>query len=142
MFYSQWHTVTLSFEGPETSETAASNPFLNYFLSVEFKHADNQHTIRGFYAVDGNAAETSAEAGNIWQVRFTPDKPGEWNYSAVLYHGDSVAVNQNFVSSDITDISNSSGRFMVTRTDKSGPDFRAFGRLEASKRLFQVQEFR
>ena len=27
LIYSQWHTITLSFEGPETAENAVENPF-------------------------------------------------------------------------------------------------------------------
>ncbi|MEM9160503.1 MAG: DUF5060 domain-containing protein, partial [Verrucomicrobiota bacterium] len=62
----QWHTLTLSFEGPQTSETSEYNPFTNYRLLVKFTHRESDYWIRGFYAADGNAAETSADAGNIW----------------------------------------------------------------------------
>ncbi len=34
--YSQWHTVDLSFSGPETSESDSDNPFLNYHLNILF----------------------------------------------------------------------------------------------------------
>ncbi|MGS0525172.1 DUF5060 domain-containing protein [Zobellia nedashkovskayae] len=59
--YQRWHTVTLSFEGPETSEKADDNPFLNYRLNVEFTNGDKTYEVRGFYAADGDAAESSAE---------------------------------------------------------------------------------
>jgi len=57
-----WHRVTVSFEGPETAEDASPNPFTDYRLMVEFRHAASGRTVRvpGFYAADGNAAETSA----------------------------------------------------------------------------------
>ncbi|MGB5555718.1 MAG: DUF5060 domain-containing protein, partial [Flavobacteriaceae bacterium] len=74
----KWHRVTLNFEGPETSELAEENPFLDYRLDVVFTNGDKTYTVPGFYAADGNAAETSATSGNIWQVRFTPDATGEW----------------------------------------------------------------
>jgi hypothetical protein len=48
--YSKWHTITLPFTGPETSETAVDNPFLNYRLTVAFQHEASNQTIRGFYA--------------------------------------------------------------------------------------------
>ena len=35
----KWHKVTLTFDGPETSETTEPNPFLFYRLDVTFKHA-------------------------------------------------------------------------------------------------------
>lgn len=76
--YQQWHTIALDVEGAQTSETADENPFLNYRLMVEFEYKEATYAIRDFYAADGDAAETSAEAVDIWQVRFTPDKIGEW----------------------------------------------------------------
>ncbi len=33
----KWHRVSLYFEGPQTSELAADNPFLNYRLNEFFK---------------------------------------------------------------------------------------------------------
>ncbi|GJM30724.1 MAG: hypothetical protein DHS20C17_33590 [Cyclobacteriaceae bacterium] len=133
--YAQWHTVSLSLAGPETNESAVDNPFLNYYFKTTFKNADHQYTVRGFYAADGNAAETSAEGGNTWQVRFTPDEPGLWSYESTLYHGDSVALSLN---TDLAQaVASNSGTFMVTRTDKDGPDFRAYGRLEASNSYFR-----
>ena len=36
----QWHTITLTFDGPQTSETADPNPFLDYRLDVTFANND------------------------------------------------------------------------------------------------------
>jgi len=137
LVYSQWHTVIRSFKGPESSENAEDNPFLNYKLKIEFQNTDNQYTINGFYAADGQAAESSATDGNIWQVRFTPDLPGRWTYKATLYHGDSVALIESPDPSSEVEIEQSTGEFMVTRTDKDDPDFRANGRLEVSNAYFK-----
>ena len=90
--YQQWHKVTLSFEGPETSEDAKDNPFTNYRLVVTFRNGSQSYEIPGFYAADGNAGESGAAKGNIWQVRFTPDAEGEWSYEASFRKGDNVAV--------------------------------------------------
>ena len=125
--YQQWHTITLPFEGPETSETAVDNPFLNYRLTVEFKHEETQYKIRGFYAADGNASETSAASGGVWQVRFTPNKIGKWSYVAKLDKGDDIALKED--GGTAIEISNASGEFMVIPSDKGGSDFRAHGRL-------------
>ncbi len=138
--YKQWHTVTLSFEGPETSETAADNPFLNYRLDVVFKHNEKQYTIRGFYAADGNAAETSADKGNIWNVRFTPDRKGEWSYSATMYHKDSIALKDDFQNAEPIEIPNAEGWFTVTDSDKKGVDFRANGRLQVANGFYKFQD--
>lgn len=137
--YKQWHTVTLSFAGPETSELATDNPFLNYRLSVEFKHAKTQYSIRGFYAADGNASETGAEKGNVWKVRFTPDRLGEWSYGAVLHHKDSIALDDDLSKGEQIDISNATGKFVVTTSDKDGVDFRTNGHLEASEGYFKFK---
>jgi len=88
----KWHRITLSFEGPETDELAAVNPFLYYRLDVTFTNGTKTYVIPGFYAADGKAAETSATNGNIWQVRFTPDAIGEWFYSVSFKKGNEIAV--------------------------------------------------
>ncbi|WP_394746955.1 Kelch repeat-containing protein [Spongiimicrobium salis] len=137
--YKQWHTFSLPFEGPETSETAKDNPFLNYRLSTTFKHADTTYTIRGFYAADGNAAETGADKGNIWKVRFTPDRIGEWKYAAVLHHEDSIALKSDLTKGTTIKMPNNEGVFYVTNSDRDGVDFRAKGRLHAFKGYYRFQ---
>lgn len=137
--YKKWHTVELSFEGPQTSETASDNPFLNYRLSVEFKHKETQYTIRGFYAADGNASETGEGKGNIWKVRFAPDLLGQWSYSAVLHHGDAIALEDDSQQGESVTISSAEGSFIITESDKDGVDFRANGRLEAFKGYYKFQ---
>ena len=74
----KWHKVTLNFKGGQLSENDADNPFLNYRLNVTFKNGDKIYVVPGFFAADGNAAETSSEKGAIWKVRFTPDQIGNW----------------------------------------------------------------
>jgi len=89
----RWGRVTLTFDGPATSEDATPNPFRDYRLSVVFTHAGGKtHTVAGFYAADGNAAATSAAAGNKWRVHFTPDEPGEWRYRASFRSGADIAL--------------------------------------------------
>ena len=87
---SKWQKMTLRFEGPETSETATDNPFVNYRLDVTFRQDDHAITVPGFYAADGKAAESGADGGNVWQVRFRPDRTGEWTYEGRLVRGDSI----------------------------------------------------
>lgn len=86
----KWHKVTLSFKGEEMSENDAINPFLNYRLNVTFENNNKVYTIPGFYAADGNAAESSADKGAVWKVRFTPDEIGEWTYSGSFRKGDQM----------------------------------------------------
>ena len=51
-----WQRVTLTFDGPHTSETAQPNPFADFRLNVPFIHADQRYVVPGFYAADGDAA--------------------------------------------------------------------------------------
>ena len=129
--YQQWHTITLPFLGPETSEEAEDNPFLNSLLEVDFTHSETQYTVRGFYAADGEAAETGASSGKVWQVRFTPDRTGSWQYSARFYKGETVALAQELSEENRVKITNASGQFLVVDSDKDGADFRNHGRLES-----------
>lgn len=138
--YKKWHTITLSFTGPETSETSPENPFLDYKLWVSFKHKDRQYKVRGFYAADGNAAHTGADKGAIWQVRFTPDIIGEWEYSATLVKGKNIALERNESLGDEIKIEDNKGVFVVTPSDKEGVDFKSRGRLEAHDGYYKFQD--
>ncbi len=128
----QWHKVTLTFEGPTTSEKAEPNPFLDYRLNTTFTGPSGQVIeVPGFFAADGNAAETGANKGNLWQVRFTPDEPGEWSYSVSFIKGPGIAVSKaNGDSAGYFD--GESGEFSVepTRVSPDSKDFRGKGKLE------------
>jgi len=136
----QWHTVTQIFEGPETGETADTNPFLDYRLIVDFTHKESNYSIRGFYAADGDAAESSAKSGNVWKVKFTPDKIGEWSYTASLHQGNDIAIDNDITKGEKVELTNSTGNFIVTRSDKDGVDFRAHGRLIADDGYFRFAD--
>ena len=138
--HQQWHTLTIPFEGPQTSEDAEDNPFLNYSLIVSFSHQNGSKNVRGFYAADGNPAETSAKEGNQWHVRFTPYLTGNWTYRAILYHGDSVAIKDELEDHQIVKLSDSEGGFYVIPSDKEGNDFRAHGRLIAKNGFFSFED--
>jgi hypothetical protein len=138
--YSQWHTVELTFEGPELSEAGDHNPFLNHQLVVSFENSNQQYSIRGFFAGDQNAAETGTTIGRVWKARFTPDLPGTWNYTATLYQGDSVALETTPDPSNTVPLTNDSGTFLVTPTDKDGPDFKAYGRIQVDNGYFKFHQ--
>lgn len=128
--YRKWHTITLSFEGPATSESAEINPFLHYRLMVTFKHNDQTYTVPGFYAADGHAGETSADSGNVWQVHFVPDAEGAWTYQVSFRQDDHIAVNDDPDAGEPLAFDNTQGSFQVIASDKQGRDFRAKGRLQ------------
>lgn len=126
-----WHRVTVTFDGPQTSESAATNPFLDYRLQVTFTHAasGSVYEVPGFYAADGNAKETSASSGNKWRVHFTPDREGVWTYSASFRTGSNVAVNASASAGNATAFDGESGSFSIVGSDKKGVDHRAKGML-------------
>lgn len=76
----QWHTISLTLDGPQTSEAAAPNPFLDYRLDVTFTQGSRRYVVPGFYAADGNAGNSGSAAGNKWRVLFVPDQAGRWTY--------------------------------------------------------------
>jgi len=128
--YQQWHKVTLSFDGPETSEDAEDNPFTNYRLIVTFQNGGQTYEVPGFYAADGNAAESSASSGNIWQVRFAPNTEGEWSYEASFRKGDNIAISADADAGEPVAFDGEQGSFQVVASDKQGDDFRAKGKLQ------------
>ncbi|MEM6844806.1 MAG: DUF5060 domain-containing protein [Bacteroidota bacterium] len=128
--YQQWHKVTLSFEGPETSEDAEENPFTNYRLIVTFRNGDQSYDVPGFYAADGNAAESGASSGNVWQVHFAPDTEGEWTYQASFRKGDNIAISTDANAGEPIAFDGEQGSFQVVASDKQGKDFRAKGKLK------------
>lgn len=120
-----WHKLTLDFKGPNTREDDDINPFTDYRLLVEFTHDEQQYLVRGFYAADGKAAETSAEAGQIWQVRFMPNAVGDWSYKAYFHQGKNIAISRDLTDGNSIALENASGKFTVIASDKAAPDFRA-----------------
>lgn len=127
----RWHPVTVTFTGPCTSEDADPNPFLGYRLTVTFHHAASgtQIDVPGFFAADGNAAETSATEGNKWRVHFTPRRIGDWTYEASFRTGTDISVNLDATAGSPTSFDGASGSFTIDETDKSGRDHRGKGIL-------------
>ncbi|WP_299187263.1 DUF5060 domain-containing protein [uncultured Aquimarina sp.] len=126
----RWHKITLSFEGPNTSESATTNPFSDYRLDVTFTNGSLSYVVPGFYAGCSDAANSSCDAGNIWQVHFSPSQIGTWNWSAEFVTGSDVAINASGSSAGFMD--GVTGSFNVIESDKSGRDFRSkdLGRLK------------
>ncbi|MEM8754814.1 MAG: DUF5060 domain-containing protein, partial [Pseudomonadota bacterium] len=78
----QWHRVTLDFEGPQGGENRAT--FYDTRLDVEFVNLDTGERIvvPGFFAADGDAANSGATSGGVWRAHFNPPSTGEWTYTA------------------------------------------------------------
>jgi hypothetical protein len=126
----QWHKVSVTFDGPDTSETATPNPFLDYRLNVTFTQDDKTYVVPGYYCADGDAANTSATAGNKWRVNFAPPTVGTWSYSASFRTGSGVAVDSSATAGTATSFDGDTGSFVVAATDKTGDDLRGKGLLQ------------
>lgn len=122
--------ITLTLDGPFAHERDTHpNPFTDCRFDVSFTHESGSPTYRipGYFAADGNAAESSAESGTKWRAHLSPDKPGKWTWRVKFSRGKNAAVGnaaQAFAPYD-----GKSGEFTIAPTDKTGRDFRSQGRL-------------
>ena len=129
----QWHKVTLTLDGPYASELDVDpNPFTDYRMTVEFTHESGtpSYQVPGYFAADGDAANTSASSGAKWRAHLSPDKAGQWVYRISFLQGKDVAVGSGNGATPLTNCDGKSGTFHIQETDKSGRDFRAKGRLQ------------
>ncbi|MEM0964587.1 MAG: DUF5060 domain-containing protein [Verrucomicrobiota bacterium] len=88
-----WHKITLELIGPQTSEQATTNPFTDLRFDVTFSHPESgtSYVVPGFFAADGDAANSSATSGNKWHAYLRPNHPGTWNYTVSFRQGSDVA---------------------------------------------------
>ena len=136
----QWHKVTLVLNGPGTSEMAKENPFLDYKLEATFSQGTISYTVPGYFAADGNAGETSAREGSTWKVHFRPDAPGTWTYRISFKKGKNLAVLDIDNEGESVAADGMEGSLEISESDKSGPDFRARGRIvNGGKGYFKFQ---
>jgi Domain of unknown function (DUF5060) len=127
-----WHKITLVFpNGPTTSEGATPNPFTDYRLDVVFTKGNLTLTVPGYYAADGDAANTGASAGSVWQCHFSPPSTGTWNWRASFVTGTNVALQSpGAVSGTATAFDGATGSLVIQATNKSGRDLRGKGLLK------------
>lgn len=127
-----WHPVTLTIDGPAASETDTSpNPFTDHRMTVTFTHSDGtRYTVPGFFAADGNAANTSADSGNQWRCHFAPDRAGKWSYDVDFVTGTDVAIDDTASGTPVDGADSVAGTINVQPTNKNDRDLRAHGRLD------------
>ena len=126
----QWHKVSLDLAGPYAEENNdLLNPFTDLRFDVIFEHETGQpsYTVPGYFAADGDAANSSATSGSVWRAHLSPDKTGKWNYRISFRKGKQVAINGG--GEIVSPYNGISGSFTIEPTDKAGRDFRGKGRL-------------
>ena len=126
----QWHAVTLTFDGPETGEQAQVNPFRDYRLQVTFSKGEKSYIVAGYYAADGNAAESSATEGDKWRTHFIPDEVGAWQYAASLQTGKDIALSNDPKAGETVQLDGAEGSFRVASNNKTERDLRGKGMLQ------------
>jgi len=127
----QWHKVTLTLDGPFASEgDTKTNAFTDFAFAVSFTHESGtpSYKVPGYFAADGDAANTSAESGTKWRAHLSPDKSGTWNYRVSFTKGKNAALEDG--GKPLAPFDGVSGSFAVTETNKRDRDFRAHGRLQ------------
>ena len=126
----KWHKITLELTGPEASETAAT--FTDKRMEVTFTHVSSGSSFQvpGYFAADGDAANSSATSGNKWHAILRPDKTGEWNYAISFYEGNNVANAASPTGKNETySVSGSVGIILDIPTNLEVYDMRTKGRL-------------
>jgi len=129
-----WHKVTLDLDGPFAHELDGDpNPFLDYRMTVRFEHASGspRYDVPGYFAADGDAANTSADSGTRWRAHLSPDAPGKWSYRVSFVRGAGVAVDLDAAGSAVAPYDGVSGSFEVAPSDvpATSRDLRGKGRL-------------
>jgi len=124
-------TVTITFDGPATSESAEPNPFLSYRLDVTFSNQAGgaSYVVPGYFAGDGNAGQTGAEAGNRWRVHFTPDRAGVWTYRASFRTGAHIALSSDLNAGTPVAFDGATGSFAIGALDSTAGGFARRGLL-------------
>jgi Domain of unknown function (DUF5060)/Putative collagen-binding domain of a collagenase len=139
----QWHKVTLTLTGPPADEASnAPNPFMDYRMTVTFSHESGspRYTVPGYFAGDGDAANSSATSGNKWRAHLAPDKTGRWTYRVSFVSGKGVALAAANLGQPVAPFDGKTGTIQISSTDKRAPDFRARGRLQyADQHYLQFQ---
>ena len=128
-----WHNVTLTLSGPFAKETDSSpNPFTDYRMTVNFTHESGapSYAVPGYFAADGNAANTSADEGNQWRAHLSPDTAGRWDYSVAFTQGQGAALARDNAGTPVKPFDGTSGSFSISESTKEGRDFRGKGRLQ------------
>lgn len=126
-----WHKITLTVDALYAHEQDNQpNPFTDVLFGAHFTHTDGtRYTVPGYFAADGDAANSSAESGTKWRVHFAADRPGAWSYQTI----GPIVFKDGALSETLKDQKstfNRSGTINVAASDKTGRDLRAHGRLQ------------
>ena len=125
----KWHDVTVTLTLPNSLDESAGT-FRNNRMDVVFTSpTGNKLRVPGYFAGDGNAANSNVKAGNKYKAHLRPDEIGTWSYQVLFYNGTDVALQSvGQLPSPVHNLSGSVGA--IATSNKSLPDLRAKGRLK------------
>ena len=124
-----YHKITFDWQAIQATETPATYTDLRF--NMIFTSPTNKvYVVPGYFAADGNAAESSASSGNIWRCHFNVLEEGSWTYEVSFKSGNQIAANLDLLAGTSVSIDGTMGSFTVGPTDKGGKDFRSKGRLQ------------
>ncbi|MFT5049539.1 MAG: hypothetical protein ACI8QZ_000932 [Chlamydiales bacterium] len=134
-----WQPLTIDFPSASYIEGANPNPFLDRRLEVTFTHLNSGDTlvIPGYFAADGNAANTGADTGSTWRVRFTANRVGNWRYQASFRGGSGIAVDDTMTGTSV-DFDGDEADFKILPSDPTAPGFFGRGQLQAVGEHYMV----
>lgn len=127
----RYRPVTLTLEGPFASEGGTLNPFLDYRFDVTFTAPSGERlVVPGYFAADGNAANSGASAGTAWRAHLTPSGVGTWTYEVSFRRGAAVAVSESpTAGSALAPYDGRTGSFTVQEAPQDSPGNYARGPL-------------
>lgn len=135
----KWQPYTVTVTGPASSERGMPNPFTDYRMTVTFTHGGKHYVVPGYFAADGDAANSSAEQGDVWRAQFMPDEEGEWTYRVAFCSGPNVAITGDAGQACPPD--GITGTFTVGPADPLAPGFYHSGALHfVGKRYLRFAE--
>ncbi|MCC6798175.1 MAG: DUF5060 domain-containing protein [Candidatus Hydrogenedentes bacterium] len=139
--HAKWQPYTISVKGPASSESATPNPFTDYRMTVTFTNGDKTHVVPGFFAADGDAAESSADAGDVWRAHFMPDAEGEWTYTVSFRQGANIAISDDPNAGEAVAPDGETDKFSIGPVDPLAPGFYSEGMLQyVGKRYLRFAE--
>lgn len=121
--------LTALIQGPETSETATPNPFTDYRVDVTFSKDELNIVVPAYFCATTDAADSSADSGNLWKVHFVPPRAGEWTYKIAFRTGEDITVTDE--KGEATAYDGATGKIQVTATS-SAEDQWSHGKLQAT----------
>jgi len=127
-----WHKLSLDIAGPFAHEhDNQPNPFTDHRLIGIFTHEDGTvYQVPGFFAANGDAANSSAVSGTVWRVHFVPDRVGKWSYEIQFHTAKDAAIDWAVNATSAPACDGQTGAFEVTASDSPAGSFAAEGRLQ------------